>query len=314
MHVFANHTPVAHGPPPQPRHRRSNRRDHPLQKASAEASKAAGCKGAGGGPGERAPGQGVVLLECVWVVLVLTTTCLCVCVCVCLWGRRKSAGTFAKAFLGTSAIIPPCITTHPRARPCCWPYYCCCCPPPPAAWCQVGTVEAFQGSERRVIIISTVRSNPDLIQHDIKHKLGFVASPKRFNVAITRAKALLVVIGNPAVLGRDPCWGALLRYAQDRGCCAGQPMPNLDELQHLAPAVAAAAAAAGPATQQQQQQPGGDSEQNEVALLEQLFSSMVLVNSVAAVTALQQQQLQLLEDLGVSGLVAEGAGAMVRHN
>ena len=40
---------------------------------------------------------------------------------------------------------------------------------------------------------------------------GFLASPKRFNVAISRAKALLVVVGNPEVLAHDVHWCALLR-------------------------------------------------------------------------------------------------------
>lgn len=45
-----------------------------------------------------------------------------------------------------------------------------------------------------------VRSNPDIIEKDLKHRLGFLANPKRFNVALTRAKALTVIIGNPKVL------------------------------------------------------------------------------------------------------------------
>lgn len=55
-------------------------------------------------------------------------------------------------------------------------------------WGQVGSVEQLQGQEKRVIIISTVRSTPEFLSHDFKHKLGFVANAKRFNVAITRAQ------------------------------------------------------------------------------------------------------------------------------
>jgi helicase MOV-10 len=68
----------------------------------------------------------------------------------------------------------------------------------------VGSVEEFQGQERRAILISTVRSSHDHLEFDAKHRLGFLANPKRFNVSITRAKALIVIVGNPAILLHDP--------------------------------------------------------------------------------------------------------------
>ena len=43
---------------------------------------------------------------------------------------------------------------------------------------KVGSTEEFQGQERKVIIISTVRSDPEHIGHDIKHQLGFLTNPK----------------------------------------------------------------------------------------------------------------------------------------
>ena len=65
---------------------------------------------------------------------------------------------------------------------------------------MVGTTEEFQGQERRVIIVTTVRSNPEYVQLDQVAKIGFLKEKKRFNVAITRSQALLIVIGNPNIL------------------------------------------------------------------------------------------------------------------
>jgi helicase MOV-10 len=84
-------------------------------------------------------------------------------------------------------------------------------------------VEAFQGQERRVIILSTVRSENQYLEHDLKYNLGFVANEKRFNVAVTRAKALLIVVGNPRVLATDKKnWLPLLRFCRDNGSWLGE--------------------------------------------------------------------------------------------
>ncbi|KAL0566482.1 hypothetical protein V5O48_015530 [Marasmius crinis-equi] len=92
---------------------------------------------------------------------------------------------------------------------------------------KVGSVEEFQGQERRVVIISTVRSNSNFIAADIRRTLGFVANPHRFNVAITRAQALLIVIGNPLVLGLDPLWRSFLNYVHVNGGWRGK-VPSWD--------------------------------------------------------------------------------------
>ncbi|KAF7313870.1 RNA helicase [Mycena chlorophos] len=86
----------------------------------------------------------------------------------------------------------------------------------------VGSVEEFQGQERRVIIMSTVRSNTNYVESDIRRTLGFVANPQRFNVAVTRAQALLIVVGNPDVLGLDPLWRAFINYVYLRGGWRGK--------------------------------------------------------------------------------------------
>ena len=50
-------------------------------------------------------------------------------------------------------------------------------------------VDRFQGMERNIIIVSTVRSNP-------KNKIGFAKEIERINVAFSRARRLLIVVGN----------------------------------------------------------------------------------------------------------------------
>ncbi|OWK58527.1 putative helicase Mov10l1 [Lonchura striata] len=96
---------------------------------------------------------------------------------------------------------------------------------------KVGTVEEFQGQEYMVIILSTVRSQKVVID-DEKHSLGFLCNPKRFNVAITRAKALLIVVGNPHILVKDPCFCALLEYSLMNRVYIGCDLPaELERLQ-----------------------------------------------------------------------------------
>lgn len=86
---------------------------------------------------------------------------------------------------------------------------------------KISSVEGFQGQERNIIILSTVRSCNNLIDEDIKYTLGFIASPKRLNVAITRARALLIILGNPKLLASDPYWRSILTYCIDHGAYTG---------------------------------------------------------------------------------------------
>lgn len=91
---------------------------------------------------------------------------------------------------------------------------------------KVGSVEQFQGQERQVIIVSTVRSTVKHNDFDRIHCLGFLSSPRRFNVAITRARSLLIVIGNPHIIGKDLYWNMLLWRCVDNGSYQGCPLPE----------------------------------------------------------------------------------------
>lgn len=84
--------------------------------------------------------------------------------------------------------------------------------------CQ--SVELWQGQERRVMIISTVRSRSNYTGVDEKG-IGFLKNPKRFNVALTRPKCLLIVIGNPYLLLGDDHWGKLIRHCVEKEAYTG---------------------------------------------------------------------------------------------
>jgi helicase MOV-10 len=75
----------------------------------------------------------------------------------------------------------------------------------------VGSVDQFQGEERKVIILSTVRSSLSA------SSLGFVTVAQRFNVAITRAKSLMIVIGDPIALIKDRNWRELICFIVQNG-------------------------------------------------------------------------------------------------
>ncbi|XP_021742469.1 probable RNA helicase SDE3 [Chenopodium quinoa] len=94
---------------------------------------------------------------------------------------------------------------------------------------KIGSVEQFQGQERDVIIISTVRSTVKHDEFDRVHYLGFLSNPKRFNVAITRARSLLVIIGNPHIICKDPYWAKLLWRCVDNNSYEGCSLPERQE-------------------------------------------------------------------------------------
>lgn len=75
---------------------------------------------------------------------------------------------------------------------------------------SINSVDAFQGQERDVIIISLVRSNE-------KGEIGFLKDTRRMNVAMTRARKQLVVIGDSATVGNFPFYSRFLDYVNEVG-------------------------------------------------------------------------------------------------
>lgn len=72
------------------------------------------------------------------------------------------------------------------------------------------TIDGFQGQERDVIIISMVRDNQD-------HNIGFLRDLRRMNVAITRARMKLIIIGNADTLSHHLFFEKLITYFQSHG-------------------------------------------------------------------------------------------------
>jgi ATP-dependent RNA/DNA helicase IGHMBP2 len=72
---------------------------------------------------------------------------------------------------------------------------------------EIDTVDGFQGREKEAVAISLVRSNRE-------GEIGFLADTRRMNVALTRPRRKLIVVGDSATLGGHPFYAALLDYFQ----------------------------------------------------------------------------------------------------
>jgi ATP-dependent RNA/DNA helicase IGHMBP2 len=73
---------------------------------------------------------------------------------------------------------------------------------------SVNTIDSFQGQERDIVYISMTRSNAD-------NRIGFLSEIRRMNVAMTRAKKKLVVIGDSATLSQLPFYANFIKYATE---------------------------------------------------------------------------------------------------
>lgn len=71
---------------------------------------------------------------------------------------------------------------------------------------QVSTVDAFQGAEKEIIILSCVRTR----------QVGFIDSEKRMNVALTRGRRHLLIVGNLACLRKNRLWGRVIQHCEGK--------------------------------------------------------------------------------------------------
>lgn len=74
---------------------------------------------------------------------------------------------------------------------------------------NINTIDSFQGQERDIVYISLTRSNPD-------SRIGFLSDIRRMNVAMTRARKKLVIIGDSATLSQFDFYSNFIAWAQDR--------------------------------------------------------------------------------------------------
>ncbi len=80
----------------------------------------------------------------------------------------------------------------------------------PIAGLEIDSVDGFQGREKEAVVLSLVRSNSE-------GEIGFLADVRRTNVALTRARRLLLVVGDSATLSVLPFYQRLFEYFEEIG-------------------------------------------------------------------------------------------------
>ncbi|KAI0989584.1 hypothetical protein GJ496_006647 [Pomphorhynchus laevis] len=87
---------------------------------------------------------------------------------------------------------------------------------------EVASVDAFQGREKDFILLSCVRANEHC-------GIGFLNDPRRLNVALTRSRYGIILVGNPNVLAKQPLWNHLLSFYQEHKVFVDGPLTNMKQ-------------------------------------------------------------------------------------
>lgn len=88
---------------------------------------------------------------------------------------------------------------------------------------NIGPLEAFQGLESKVVILCTTRTRERFLEEDIRRETGVIGLRKKMNVALTRAKDALFVLGSADILTKDPHWNGFLAFCWRNGLHRGKP-------------------------------------------------------------------------------------------
>jgi len=87
---------------------------------------------------------------------------------------------------------------------------------------QVGTVDAFQGLEFDIVFLSAVRSNSIRDPEMLNRRVGFLSYRNRLCVALSRAKRLLVIVGDSATIAGTPNHPAVVELRELLGLCRSE--------------------------------------------------------------------------------------------
>ncbi|KAK4167729.1 putative helicase MOV-10 [Cladorrhinum sp. PSN259] len=91
---------------------------------------------------------------------------------------------------------------------------------------NIGPTEAFQGLEHSVVILCTTRSRRRFVAEDRERGWGLIGQPNALNVALTRAKCGLIILGMRRLLVEDEHWKAVIDFCERNGLVADANMEN----------------------------------------------------------------------------------------